>query len=416
MVFDRVFQKFIDNSPVSVMFRGTLENVFAPERLDAIFEQTAEKQYSRELLFSTCAELMGLVVCSIRKSVHAAYRTGVEEISVSIKSVYNKLAGIEPAVSERLVRDTAADLAAVVGELGSSLKGPWPDYDVRILDGNHLAGTDHRIGELRRLGAAALPGQAIAVLDPQLQLIDDVFLCEDGHANERILFADVLQRVQCGQCWIGDRNFCTLGFLFGLKEHRAYFVIRQHGSLHGRLVGRRRKLGRVETGVAYEQTLLIEHSDGRQMTVRRITIVRDKPTQKGDKEIPILTNLPTKVTGQTVAKAYRSRWTIETAFQDLATTLRSEINTLGYPDATLFGFCVALLMFSAFRREGGVAGSSRRQKETRTQPVDLLSGRRNIGCVARPGDRRSFRVLDRDIYQAHPKAIGKKTVVAGQTS
>ena len=39
------------------------------------------------------------------------------------------------------------------------------------------------------------------------------------------------------------------------------------------------------------------------------------------------------------------RWTIETAFQHLAQHLNSEINTLGYPRAALFGFCVALVMY-----------------------------------------------------------------------
>ena len=40
------------------------------------------------------------------------------------------------------------------------------------------------------------------------------------------------------------------------------------------------------------------------------------------------------------------RWSIEKAFQDLATTLRSEINTLGYPKAALLGFCLALITFN----------------------------------------------------------------------
>ncbi len=34
MVFDEVFSRFIEESPVSVMYRGLLENVFSAERLD----------------------------------------------------------------------------------------------------------------------------------------------------------------------------------------------------------------------------------------------------------------------------------------------------------------------------------------------------------------------------------------------
>ena len=46
-----------------------------------------------------------------------------------------------------------------------------------------------------------------------------------------------------------------------------------------------------------------------------------------------------------IAELYRRRWTIETAFQELEATLHSEINTLGYPKAALFAFCVALVAY-----------------------------------------------------------------------
>ena len=49
----QVFDGFVDESPVSVMFRGILENIFSSERIDAIFEEHAEKQFSGELAFST---------------------------------------------------------------------------------------------------------------------------------------------------------------------------------------------------------------------------------------------------------------------------------------------------------------------------------------------------------------------------
>ena len=73
----------------------------------------------------------------------------------------------------------------------------------------------------------------------------------------------------------------------------------------------------------------------------------DKPTRDGDGEIHILTNLPKKAArAKTVADLYRKRWTIETAFQELEATLDGEINTLGYPKAALFAFCVALVSYN----------------------------------------------------------------------
>ena len=185
-------------------------------------------------------------------------------------------------------------MAAVIDELDAPVEGPLPGWDVRILDGNHLAGTDHRIAELRRLGAAALPGQTIPILDPQRKLIEDVIACEDGHANERALIPQVLKRVQPGQCWIGDRAYSTMDMFFTTAERRAKFIIRQHSGLKGELRGRRKKVGRTETGVVYEQALRITHGDGRTMDVRRITVKLDRKTKKGEEEIHLLTNLPAR--------------------------------------------------------------------------------------------------------------------------
>jgi hypothetical protein len=48
-----------------------------------------------------------------------------------------------------------------------------------------------------------------------------------------------------------------------------------------------------------------------------------------------------------LARVYGKRWSIETAFFEITTTLTCEINTLGYPKAALFTFCLALLAYNA---------------------------------------------------------------------
>ena len=80
--------------------------------------------------------------------------------------------------------------------------------------------------------------------------------------------------------------------------------------------------------------------------MRRITIELDEPTRDGDTELHLLTNLPARVRAKVIARLYQKRWTIETAFQELTVALKCELNTLGYPKAALFGFCVALLAFN----------------------------------------------------------------------
>ena len=48
-----------------------------------------------------------------------------------------------------------------------------------------------------------------------------------------------------------------------------------------------------------------------------------------------------------LADAYRQRWTIEVMFLEMTETLTCEINTLGYPKAALFAFCLALMAYNA---------------------------------------------------------------------
>jgi len=183
-----------------------------------------------------------------------------------------------------------------------------PGYRVKILDGNDLRRTQRRLGVLRELNVAPLPGQALAVLDPSRKLIIDVFPCEDAHAQERSLLPAVLETVARRDVWIADRNVCTTGFLSGIAERDAAFVIRQHGNaLHVQHVGRRLSRGRCDTGALYEQTMTIDAADGRSLQIRRINVRCDADTRDGDRELRILTNLPARFSAGAVAELAEKR-------------------------------------------------------------------------------------------------------------
>ena len=68
----KVFARFVEKSPVSVMVRGTLERVLGAEQRDAWFARTAQKPYTRPLLFSTVYEWLSPVVFRITPSIRAA--------------------------------------------------------------------------------------------------------------------------------------------------------------------------------------------------------------------------------------------------------------------------------------------------------------------------------------------------------
>lgn len=348
-MFKAVLERFVDESPVTVMARATLENVFVPEELDKLFEDSVERGYTRELLFSDVVELMSLVVCRVNPSVHHATKFSKVKIGVSLKALYDKLNHLELGVSRALVGHSARKIGTLVRTMKGQRTPLLPGYRVRILDGNHLAGTEHRLGVLRSTAAGALPGQALVVLDPELMLIDDVIPCEDGHAQERSLLNQVLTIIERKDLFIDDRNFCTTQFLFGIKRRKAFFLTRQHAqNLYWRTTGKRRFVGRTSTGRVYEQAAILSDPEtDEEMTVRRITILLDVPTRDGDMEVHVLTNVPVRsADAKRLAMLYLKRWTLETAFQELTVHLKCELNTLGYPRAALFGFCVALTCYN----------------------------------------------------------------------
>lgn len=369
MLLSSVFEPFMESRPVCVMARGALERLLDAERLNALFEQTAQKQYTHELLFSTLVELMSEAALGKQPSVHAAYQSRADEIPASVTAVYGKLKHVETAVSEALVRDSFHRAAPVVRKLRATEPSWLPGRRVRIIDGNHLPATEHRLEELRQTWAAPLPGKALVVFDPAVGLIRDVFLTEDGQAQERSLLHRVLETVQRGELWIADRNFCTLGLIFAMERQGAAFVLRQHGTLQGRPVGARRKVGATDTGVAYEQTLLVtEPKTGEELALRRVTVKLKTPTRDGDRELHLLSNLPAdEAAAQKLAELYRGRWTIERVFFDVERAFQAEVSTLGYPPAALFALCLGFLAYNAVALVLAAVGREHGRKKVRDE-------------------------------------------------
>jgi hypothetical protein len=217
---------------------------------------------------------------------------------------------------------------------------------VRIVDSNALAATEHRLQVLRSVGAAPLPGKSLVVLDPGVGLAVDIFPCEDGHAQERCLFGQVLGTVEPGQLWMADRNMCTLEFLTGIAQRQSAFVIREHQNLPKQAVSELQSVAVIEAGEGFEQDVTIAFA-GRSLTLRRIVLRLSQPTRHGDNEIVVLTNLPIADASATVVlQLYRERWQVEGLFLTVTKNFEGEIETLAYPKAALFSFSLAVVTYN----------------------------------------------------------------------
>jgi IS4 transposase len=349
MRLGEVFERFIQAAPISIMFRALLEHALDPVEINRLFEDSATRQYTREVLFSSLVELMGAVVCGAQPSVRAAFLASLGQVAASLTALYEKLKRLEPGVCRAFVGDNAGRLAPLVAQLDAALPQPVPGYRGKILDGNHLAGTEHRVPATRTTRAAALPGQSLVVLDPATMLVVDVVPCEDAHAQERSLIDQVLPGIEPGDLWIADRNFCTTRLVYGARARGGSFLIRQHQStLYWKETSPWALVGRTATGTVYEQTIEVTEADGgNPMGLRRIRLDLDQPTRDKEKQVFLLTDVPRgRADALTLTEVYRKRWRLENVFQTLTEALVCEINTLAYPKAALFGFCVALVAYN----------------------------------------------------------------------
>jgi IS4 transposase len=356
MVLGPVLERFIQDAPMPLIFRALLERALDPAELDTLFEATARRQYTRELLFSAIVDLLAVVVFRMQPSVRRAYLSS-SGMMTTLTAVYEKLKGTEPEVCRQLVRTTTARLLEILRQVEGARPAALPGYTVTILDGHHLSGTEHRIPETRGLSQAILPGQSLVVLDADTGLVVDVVPCQDAHAQERTFVDKVLPRCAPGELWIEDRNFCAAHFVRGVAARGASFLVRQHANMiHVEPLSEYDAAGRVPTGTVAEQQVLIVEMDGKGrprrdeqgqrlvLEARRVRIELDTPTQDGDTEVVLLSNLPgVDADAGRLSELDLKRWTIEHIFQTLTQVLRCEVNTLTYPGAALLGFCVAVV-------------------------------------------------------------------------
>src|SRR3954469_25804755 len=148
------------------MTRITLDWILDGTPLDELFDEVAAGQYTRELTLTHFVRVMLDVASGYRPSPRAAFLRRDLVWIASLSAFYRKLNRMELAVPEAVVRRTAERARQLIVAGGGLLPEPIEGYAARILDGNVLAGTEHRIEPLRTTWSAGLPGMSLAVYEP----------------------------------------------------------------------------------------------------------------------------------------------------------------------------------------------------------------------------------------------------------
>jgi IS4 transposase len=339
--------------PLGVMVRVLLDRVVNDDLLQPLMKQHAPKQYTRELTLTALVRLMLQLSAGNRASLFAAYQADRASekptITTSYQALYQKLGRVQPSLTEAIVRCSCLQMRPLLEEMAAAEPPLLPGYRTRILDGNVLTKTEHRLKPLRAKANGCLPGKSVVVYEPEVGLVTDLILAEDAYAQERVLARDLLPRVQANDLWIADRHFCTAPFTFGVARRGGFFLVRQHQSnLPVEPLTELRACGATPTGKVYEQRVrTVDAASGETMEVRRIEIRLFGLTRDGDSVIALLTNLPETVAALTIAPLYLQRWRIETLFQFMTQSLHCEVASLGQPRAALFAFAMALVAANA---------------------------------------------------------------------
>lgn len=390
MALPRAFEAFVQGSPCTVITRMIAERIVDDRMLSTLFREHAVTQYDRDITITHLVQVMLDVACGLVPSVRAGFLRREEEMTASLTAFYGKLDRTDPELGMALVAHVAQQLEPIVRRL-ELCDEPLPGIGSYILDGNMLAGTDHRLKPLRKTRAAALPGKSLVLFQCASGLVTQAVLCEDAYSQERALLPSL--DVPPGVHLIADRNFCVYWFLQHIQQAGSYFTVRHHKMFALPEGLPERRIGRCDTGTVFERSWdVIE--EGHTRTWRAIRVELDEPTRDGDQEITLITNLPTSYDARAIAAAYRRRWTIEGHFQRLTEHLHCEIPSLGQPRAALFAFAVSLaagnMLAVVIAALGAAHGKDLMENVSYYYLVDDISGSHKGMMMALPARRWAF--------------------------
>jgi hypothetical protein len=94
--FGEKFAAFIEKAPAAVALRAILQRLLPAEKLDKLFNDTAQSQYEKKLLFSTLMTLMFDVTLKSTPSLRKSYLKHQQNVPVSLAAVYQKTNNLEP--------------------------------------------------------------------------------------------------------------------------------------------------------------------------------------------------------------------------------------------------------------------------------------------------------------------------------
>jgi hypothetical protein len=372
-----VIQRFVEQSPLTLMARLILQCALDAQWVAELFEQADVRSglQLRESLFGATVEVMAALSARLRRPALPAgdAARALSEWPASITALHDRISRTRSGWGRALVRESAQRLCALVQPSNDGMQQPLAGYRLRVLHGSHLplgkcapgpAGCMPSVTPLNALRGSALAAQSLIVYDPELAMIVDLVPCAREDAHQHALTGSLLDSVQPGELWIVDRRFSTSAILNGWPRRGSAFIVQEHGCTpEHRELDKLAPRGRIEMGVVYEQQIGIVDESGATAAFRRIELHLDRCNEEGEKRVRMLTNVPAAQLGaQEIARLSCRQWSAQLPVP-LEPVFNSEMLALGQPRAALLTFGIAAFAYNVLSAIARAVGSQQEISE-----------------------------------------------------
>jgi hypothetical protein len=325
--------------------------------LDEVFQKYRRRGYEAILKFPELVRLIGDALLIHHGHGLPSFRQAAEkgQLPVLIGSVYPKLARIETAVSQALLRESSMKMCGLFDYPDSPVPPSVAVFQVITLDGKTIKNVRRQLKHLRPLRGKLLGGKLCVAQDLHTGIALAMEAREDAEVNEvrlapqlvgQIRGMDALSRPKF---WMGDRQYCDLNLMRLFTEGRDHFLIRMNKTL-GFTPDPQRP---AKSGIDARNRPFTEEwgwvgsvKNKRRRYVRKIKLSRPK-AEKGD--IILLTDLLDETTypARDLLDTYLLRWGIEKMFQLITQVfcLRQLIGCT--PRANIFQAAFCLVIYNA---------------------------------------------------------------------
>lgn len=342
--------------PLAEAVLTLLRYVLEPSVLNELYERERGRTYQRILSFPEVVDLVNDCLLGPARSGRASLLEAQEreELPVTTRAFYDKLAKLPPSVAAAFLRDCTARLRAALPDEFGELPASLADFAVTIADGKVIKNVPRRLRPLRydrQTAKKLLGGRALVATDRRTGLALALHGDPDGECNEiRFMpeFLAALPDLGRRPLFVGDRAFGTVEQA-GRFVEKGDFVLRLHGQTpfkpDTKITSR---CGKDRFGRAYREDwgwICRGPRQARRIPVRRLRLELTKET------LVLITSLSDaeRYPAGDVLEIYLQRWSIENVFQEITSVfqLRRLIGTT--PQATLFQLAFCLLVYNIIR-------------------------------------------------------------------